>query len=398
MNRLILFLLSIFLLSSCSNNIDDYEVTTNDTSTEYVYSAYSNYTFSKNSTKNKIPDLFLNSIELMFGIENPSDKVVIDYNNDGFFDLVHTDSDYMSSYRGVKNRKFITFYKGDEYGNLSLDVDNSNKFKGLIHGIKGITVDVNEDGYLDLFFAGTGLEYADAGPEVIRDRFEYPILLINNGDGTFDEHRLESLIGYWHGVTSGDLNNDGNSEIVLVSPEDGAPSVTIDFTTTPIITQLDIPWQMSNGKWSQEVIDINNDGYDDLIMASDGDTLSSDSFVWLNSSSGFGEILYIPKNEYETVTDINFFDIDSDGDLDLILSRNKMYQKAYIQIIENNITHLTDVTDTYIDNDWTFEGGAIEKLYIGDNDNDGIVELRTHRNGYVMFEWEFIDNKFIKIN
>jgi len=144
-------------------------------------------------------------------------------------------------------------------------------------------------------------------------------------------------------------------------------------------------------------MDLNNDGYDDLVLASDDRGLTDmKSFLWLNSENGFNDILFLPENEYETCTDINFFDIDSDGDLDIILSKTKQYQKAYIQIIRNNINNLEDVTDLYIDNNFDFPGGSIEKIFISDNDGDGIVELRTYRNVETVFEWEFVDNKFIR--
>jgi len=396
MNRLIFLILLI--LVGCSKD-DIIEITEpiqttidNTITSDYIYTAFLNKEYSNNSSQNEIPDLFLNSIELMY--DNPSDKIVIDYNNDGMMDLIHSNSDYNLSFSGIETRRNIQFYMGDSNGNLILDEINSSKFLGLIHSIRGITVDLNEDGYLDIFFAGTGVH----GDGTYHDnRFEYPVLLINDRNGSFNEHRLYSVIGYWHGATSGDIDGDGDSEILIISPEYESESYIIDFDNKVELTELPIEERKRFGRYSHELMDLNNDGYDDLVLASDDRGLTDmKSFLWLNSENGFNDILFLPENEYETCTDINFFDIDSDGDLDIILSKTKQYQKAYIQIIRNNINNLEDVTDLYIDNNFDFPGGSIEKIFISDNDGDGIVELRTYRNVETVFEWEFVDNKFIR--
>lgn len=398
-----IFLLIILSIFSCSkeNIIDDVGLVDNISlePIEYVYDSYSNFSYSLTSYENKIPDLFLNSTNLMFGIEYPSDKVILDYNNDGYMDFIHTDSDYMSSYNGVIVRNYITFYLGDENGNLYLDEKNNNKYLGMIHGKKGIVSDFNGDSFPDVFFAGTGLENGNPS-------FEYPIALINNKNGEFTEHRMVDLVGYWHSVTSSDIDNDGKSEIILISPSDGIESIILDFENEFIPTIFNIPIEFSDGKFSQESIDINNDGYSDIILGSDYENNPSfperileKSIVLLNSPNGFNNIIRLPLNEkakdFKTVLDINFYDLDLDGDLDIIISRTRQYNKPYIQILKNNITSFEDVSHTYIDNNFEFEGGAIEWLYVGDFNSDGIIDLKTNINEGKYLKWQLIDDKFI---
>ena len=95
----------------------------------------------------------------------PRDAVVIDYNGDGYYDLVHSGTDWENSFRaaipdddplGNQHRNKIQFFYGNEIGELTLDAEMSNKFWGLLHGYKGNVNDYNNDGIPDMLFAGTG--------------------------------------------------------------------------------------------------------------------------------------------------------------------------------------------------------------------------------------------------
>jgi len=399
MNKIFFFILLI-LIGCSKDDIVENPIQPPVVTLTNPYEGLTNGDISLDFYGNKLPDLFRNTNSLMLGIEYPSDKVIFDYNNDGHMDFIHSDSDYMSSYEGVIVRNYITFYLGDESGKLYLDNKNNNKYLGLIHGKKGIVSDVNGDGFLDVFFAGLGLENGNP-------RFEYPIALINNQNGEFIEHRLTDLVGYWHSVTSSDIDNDGKSEIILVSPNE-RESLILDYEDGFIPTIFNIPREYSDGKFSQESIDINNDGYADIILGSDYEDNPSfpelkleKSIVYLNSPNGFNdEIIKLPLNDkaksYTSVLDINFYDLDNDSYLDIIISRTEDYNRSYIQVLKNNITSFEDVTDLYIDNNtFEFEGGAIEWLYVGDFNSDGIVDLRTNINNGEFLKWELINNKFI---
>ena len=402
MNKIFFFILLI-LIGCSKDDIVENPIQPPVVTLTNPYEGLTNGDISLDFYGNKLPDLFRNTNSLMLGIEYPSDKVIFDYNNDGYMDFIHSDSDYMSSYEGVIVRNYITFYLGDESGKLYLDNKNNNKYLGLIHGKKGIVSDVNGDGFLDVFFAGIGLEIGNP-------RFEYPIALINNQNGEFIEHRLTDLVGYWHSVTSSDIDNDGKSEIILVSPNE-RESLILDYEDGFIPTIFNIPREYSDGKFSQESIDINNDGYADIILGSDYEDNPSfpelkleKSIVYLNSPNGFNdEIIKLPLNDkaksYTSVLDINFYDLDNDSYLDIIISRTEDYNRSYIQVLKNNITSFEDVTDLYIDNNtFEFEGGAIEWLYVGDFNSDGIVDLRTNINNGEFLKWELINNKFIQKN
>ena len=190
------------------------------------------------------------------------------------------------------------------------------------------------------------------------------------------------------------------------------------------ISPLEIDFLETMSKLTIESFDLNNDGYLDLIIC--GNDVPEDvdgylrtetgfvdennnpifltlddfksSFVWYGSSQGFKEKITLPINEYfYKVMDVGVVDIDSDGDKDLVLSRNAGYQEAYYQIIRNNIDSFEDVTEIYIDNnDLNIEGGSSSEIIVGDFNKDGIIELHHNeadkfRN---QFSFELIDNKF----
>ena len=128
----------------------------------------------------------------------PLEAVVLDYDKDGFLDIIETSSDY-----GTYNRNKILFKKGTSKGTLIDDVYNSNKFDGLIHGRKGLVGDYNNDGWPDIFFVGHGHD-AEPWPG------EYPILLLNQEGKDFIYKPLTELSGFFHTATSGDIDNDGD--------------------------------------------------------------------------------------------------------------------------------------------------------------------------------------------
>ena len=416
MNKLFL-ILGLFLIG-CSKDTESTLDIPIPTELSYIKNNHGNYNYNNiiisdfeklESNFNRLPYLFN---QVVYSEDIPADLTILDYNGDGNLDLVYSDSDYNSSFGGKANRRFFKFFLGDSNGNLILDVNNDKKFIGTIHARKSIIGDWNGDGFMDMFFASPGVD----GPANVQYPLnDYPILFVNDTKGSFTEYRLDSkfnmLLGYWHTVTSSDIDGDGLSEIVLIQPHSNqlGESKIIEFTNNTLsIRDFNIRLNDVVNKYTSESVDLNGDGFDELILGgSDADlkilaNSPTGSFVYNYQTE---EKIYLPSHKHDLLIDMVFYDLDKDGDLDIITSRTSGYQDSSIQILRNDLTEFIDVTNQYMDENFTFEDGQmrwIEWLYIGDFDSDGILELHTsdiRRSDRVptTMKWEFINNKFIKI-
>ena len=402
--------LPLLLLFSCS--VDDdiefiseiNEINLIQTEIKYSYSNINNEYFSLNSVNNRLPYLFNDFVWDDFF---PEDLAILDYNNDGYLDLIHANSDKQNSILGNRVRRSIKFYLGDDSGNLVEDFTNKDKFEGLIHSRKSIVGDWNGDGYMDVFFAGTGPDSQQ--PNYIPN--EYPIMLVNDRNGSFIEYKFNGSYGmndgYWHSVTSSDIDDDGKSEIILIQPKAHSTleSVIIEFENVTgnwnngiVITPIDISLDDVQNKFTSESIDMNNDGTVELLLG--GENSYEGSFVYdLNTHSK-----RVIPHKNDAIIDAVFFDVDLDGDLDIITSTHTTYFQGKIEIFRNDITSFIDVTNEYIDYNWDYQNHNmqwIQWLYLGDFNKDGIIELHTSDSRdfddkKATDVWWFENGKFIK--
>ena len=418
MNRLFL-ILGLFLIG-CSNDVESTLDISIPSEISYRQNYHGNYNYNNivirdfeklESTFNRLPYLFNDVPYGTDWTDVPHDLTILDYNNDGNLDLVYSNSDYKSSFSGVANRRFFNFFLGDSNGNLTLDVSNHEKFVGTIHARKSIIGDWNGDGFMDMFFASSGID-GQTGVQYTPN--DYPILFINDKNGSFIEYRLNNEFnmfpGYWHSVTSSDIDGDGISEIVLIQPASNRDneSKIIQFNNNKLsIRDLQLSLNDVIDKFTSESVDLNGDGIDELILGGSDtnprilENHPSGSFVYNYQSK---ETIYLPTHQQDLLIDMVFYDLDNDGDLDIIASRTRNYSNGYIQIIRNDITEFVDVTSEYMPTNFTHTPGQtmswIEWLYIGDFNGDGNIELHTsdiRKPGVAdRIEWEFIGGKFIK--
>lgn len=408
--------LPLLLLFSCS--VDDTpefiseinEMNLAQKEIKYSYSNIDNGYFSLNSVNNRLPYLFNNFVWDDFF---PEDLAILDYNNDGYLDLIHANSDNQNSILGNRVRRNIKFYLGDGMGNLIEDVLNKDKFEGLIHSRKSIVGDWNGDGYVDVFFAGTGPDYnRDLRTDHTPIPNEYPIMLINDKNGSFIEFRLNNQYGisdgYFHSVTSSDIDNDGISEILLIQPKAHFTfeSRVIEFEGNDggnwnnglKITPIDISIEDVQNKFTSESSDLDNNGSIELLLG--GQESDNGSFVYDLTTKTKRYI----SHKKDLLIDAIFFDIDNDGDLDIIASTNTTYYEGMIEIFRNDVETFTDVTDQFIDENWDYQNHNqqwIQWLYLGDFNQDGIIELHTSDSKdfddiKTTDTWWFENGKFIK--
>lgn len=216
-----------------------------------------------------------------------------DINNDGLPDI------YFSSTLGY-NKLYLNL------GNLQFkDITETAGVNGG-QGIKtGVTmVDINNDGYLDIFVCKSG--YKDP-------RLRTKILYINNKDLTFTDKAAEygldessfTMQAYFF-----DYDNDGDKDVYFLDhPDDFSKSMTIPATMengkivyaqdTNTVYVSDRLFENRNGKFvdvtkkaglinhafglSASIADINGDGWPDIYTAND---FNKPDFIYINNRNG----------------------------------------------------------------------------------------------------------------
>ena len=186
---------------------------------------------------------------------------------------------------------------------------------------QGTVVDIDGDGDLDIVWAN-GQGYSTAGTAL-------PVrVYVNNGAGTFADEtstRAVGITGWFRGVEAGDVDKDGDWDLVLANDFNNRPKLLInngsgtfsDQTTTrlPNITMSSARAQFG---------DVDNDGDVDLVFCNNGTTRfgSGQPRLFLNNGAGvFADATSnLPTGTVAEQMDVLFFDCDNDLDLDIFLA------------------------------------------------------------------------------
>jgi hypothetical protein len=239
-----------------------------------------------------------------------------DINNDGWLDI-------LISVWGAETTLFLN--NGD---GTFLDISTSSELgQTLMFRWQSMFHDFNEDGYVDVYM------------NVDFDANEF---WLNNGDSTFQN--IANTIGADHpfnemGMTLGDFDNDGDFDIYSTNIsriEQGETNLrhnillrndfsnnTLSFTE--ISNEPNINIGNSGWDWGTTFFEANNDGYLDLATTNGWpqEEWSPDrSKMWLNVDGIlFSEISNSANfNDIWEAASLLAFDMDRDGDLDLLQS------------------------------------------------------------------------------
>ena len=156
-----------------------------------------------------------------------------------------------------------TLYHNNGDGTFT-DVSEKSRLAKLIGRALGVvTIDVNDDGWPDLFVA------RDASPN---------LLLLNKRNGTFEDSAVDAEVAYdshgvakaGMGVDAGDINGDGKPDFVVTSFNDEYHSLFIStsallYTDQTMASRL-AAYTKSYVGWGTQFIDYDNDGNLDLLI------------------------------------------------------------------------------------------------------------------------------------
>ncbi len=308
--------------------------------------------------------------------------VYTDLDNDGDTDV------FMSGGNGTEDRSPIEIHINDGSGNFTLD--NTllvGTEPGAIHPRKALLGDFNNDGKLDIFVAGHGYDNPPFPGE-------HPLLFLTTTNGLEYNSSLESYSGFHHSAASADIDNDGDLDIFVGDPttsffliNDG--NGNFSPSTERLTSEM-------NGKslFTSELIDIDEDGYIDLVIAGH-EFEETDTTIYWGSSTG----TYLSRNKtvlpavtnLGVVLDIDSEDINNDGIKDIVLTRTRsdfFYVGYYIQLIQQTGTRqFSDATSNISLNSSLNAGEWIDWIRIQDYNADGHLDIIEDNNNTRGLVW-----------
>ena len=291
-----------------------------------------------------------------------------DINKDGFQDIL---ASYHLNSEKVELRWYLN--KGDNRNYMPTKTPFNQSSIGY-NAHKMLKTDVNNDGIAD--YVALGVD--ERVPGAYTGNFT---VIIGKSNGTFDIRNIPNPNKYWfHNGASGDLNGDGNVDIVsanFIWYGDG----TGNFTNSLISTEKYIKSALT-----YEIIDFNKDGWNDIV-ASTHANLDVTTII-LNNKGTFSESnskIKLAKMEYIDCLDFECYDIDSDGDLDIIESRqlggapdNTPFDAKYGA--SKLFVHLNNNLQ------FTYSPG-----YIQNSEDGNYIHGSNDKNGWGVFKFDDID-------
>lgn len=408
MKKALLILIGFTLLSSCSNDETLEKITpsppiaqppiitapskiearTNGDTTYITKIIPTDYKLYKESFKNQRSGMFFQWQEnngvnpLYLPQKNSSMKSWFgggqsygDANKDGYMDFlisVNTDDS------NVELRWFIN--DGDNYNYKESTSMFNQSTKGM-SAHKILKTDVNNDGIADYIALGVD----ERVPNAYSGNFS---VLIGKSNGTFDVNNIPNPNKYWfHNGAAGDLNGDGYTDVItagFIWLGDGKGNFVKNYT---------MPNSYCNSPLVYEIADLNKDGFNDIVLST-GQDLDATSIIFNNSGKfdSSNKVVKLQNVEFKAISDIEIYDIDTDGDYDIIEDRqlggapdsdpwNPIYNKSKLFVHMNNEGIFT-YAPNYIQN--SEDGGWL-------NGDQSVGIGYQDKNGWSVFKIDDID-------
>jgi len=232
-------------------------------------------------------------------------------------------------------------HRKEAFGEVYVIIDNvlTHRFSSGQSGTRRLLIgDIDENGSEDLVIVGTGIDQQPYSGGVTKIVYFTP--------SSYEIVNLDDDPSYYHSGAIGDVNNDGNLDILVINnqgPEDTFIYLgdgNKSFDKKSVGNQ-----EFFANRFNSKFYDINNDQKLDLI--SGGHEWDNDSEGWnpqyrteiyLGNGDGsfeFENPIKLPEIDYwGIVNDFLFHDLDGDGEVEIIINRTKGHEDY--NIVDND--------------------------------------------------------------
>ena len=331
------------------------------------------------------PDVWINYSSLTLpGSANLRDAIAyLDADQDGKTDIFMASGKFQSQTELTPGSMLYLNSGNDTTFAASASSFQNSSAPPASHSRKSIVADFNGDGLDDIFIFDHGY---DANPYP----GEQPKLVMQQSAGLFSWSKLPE-VGFFHGGAAADIDNDGDMDIFVGG---FSPFFYINDGNGNFTRKTDRFDGSINKVFSAELIDVDEDGYVDLLVGAherDGDKTS---IYWGSTSGSYSSVkrTVIPTVQYfGAILDFDAEDIDNDGDRDLLINRTRdgddgpakgFYMGRSLQLLVNTGNHnLIDETATRIAQPGGDADNWFPWLRVQDADGDGDLDLASDDMG-----------------
>jgi hypothetical protein len=274
----------------------------------------------------------------------------------------------------AKKQRMVTTRDGFGADNISKRLGNNNPIEMQIQGSNTIKLaDFNGDGVLDIFASDAGLNIWDGNKN--RQNGKNDLYYLSQPNGSWLESTAthvtgtkakkgKGLFNYSHNATVGDIDGDGDIDIVVPSNKWVGKNSEIMCYVNQGNGHMKVRQCGNQFGWEVELGDVDNDGDLDILFGgslhnaakewgymntlpscSSSRCLGAFSGVLLNDGTGnfykrgfeFPEYKNSNGFSYSQVPNISVADLDGDGDLDVVRSLIGVDYAGFAMAIEENI-------------------------------------------------------------
>jgi len=313
-------------------------------------------------------------------------SIQLDLNQDGLEDIFSYDG-YDLKINPTPNPPPVIYYNSNGILNRKPYTGPPVKYP---HGTKMLLGDFNGDSLPDIFSM-----VAIDQPLVIK----YPLLkenchLIFNSKNGLSKVLEIDVAGFWFSGCSGDIDNDGDLDIIMFNMHqlppigNGVKNRILINNGTGSFTQDTTILNDFLSVTASELFDINSDGFLDLILNNRINNNNELKILLGNGKSFFAKNSYtIQLKDVEAVVNLDFVNINNDYLFEIIIFNYSNNMSTFkVQLFESIKNEFIDNTPKYFNDNLT---KRFSNLRVQDIDKNGFVDLfSTNKMDNVRWEWD----------